>query len=116
MNSKFLYFLFVLACAAFISLGALGAQSSANPGDAKGSAMTAPAGQSEASMESQMSASAAIANDRDAVLSDSGNHFHSGWVGLLGLLGLFGLFRRNTKSLVRRSEPERTRQQYSRTA
>jgi MYXO-CTERM domain-containing protein len=67
-------------------------------------------------MESQTSASAAIANDRDAVLSDSSKHFHSGWVGLFGLLGLFGLFRRDRNLLARRSEPERTRQQYSRTA
>lgn len=110
MNSKFLHFLFVLACAAMIGLGPLRAQSPSGTRDANGSAVATSSAtgadaskRAEAASDSQRSANAAIANDRDTVGSAAGSHFHVGWLGLLGLFGLLGLTRRDSVQHVRRA-------------
>jgi cobalamin biosynthesis Mg chelatase CobN len=108
MNSKFLHFLFVLACAAFIGLGPMRAQNSASTTDANGSAVSAPARTPEATsvkgtdsgvVASQKAADNAVANDRGTVPANQKSPYRvtAAWVGILGVVVLAGvlmLFRR----------------------
>jgi MYXO-CTERM domain-containing protein len=137
MNSKFLHFLFVLACAALIGLGPLRAQNPAGSSDANGSTVTAPARYSDAShsavspsstpdandadraaADSQRAANTDVANDRGTIAANqaSSSHFHVGWFGLLGLLGLLGLIRRSNAQQIRRGENDNRRDDYPRAA
>lgn len=120
MNSKFLNFLLVLACAALLGLGSLRAQNPASNSDGNGSAVSSPSRQSDnapvapastpnandahrastAAADSRNAANTAVANDRGTLPANqtSPSSFHIGWIGLVGLLGLLGLF-----GLLRRS-------------
>ena len=134
MNSKLLNFLIVLACATLIGLGPLHAQSPAGSSDANGSAVTAPAKNSNAThsdlspsstpdatrtkteddrtADSRQLAEAAVDNDRGIIPTDTnslGSRFSIGWIGLFGLLGLLGLIRRRTER-QKDVEPQRLSQ------
>jgi hypothetical protein len=102
MNSKFLHFLFVLACASLIGLGPIRAQNSAGTADANGSAVTAPAGTPDANSvktadsgmaASQKAADNAVANDRGTVPANQKSPYRvtAAWAGMLGVLVLAGL-------------------------
>jgi len=120
MNSKFLHFLFVLACAALIGLGPVHGARAQNPAatsDGNGAAVTAPARHSDAnpagaadgSHPERNAANTDIANDRGTVPPNqtSGFHFNVGWIGIVGLLGLLGLVRgRRTESSHDRGSAE----------
>ncbi len=131
MNSKFLNFLFVLACAALIGLGPLRAQNPSSSSDANGSAVTAPAqhpnagradlapsatpnatstkGPEDGNADSQRLANAAVNNDRDVVpvnKSSLATRFSIGWIGLFGLLGLLALMRRRSARQKRNVGPQ----------
>ncbi len=136
MNSKLLHFLCVLACAGILGLGPVKAQNPASTSDANGSAVTAPARQSDAShsavapssdaskdigpTEAQPAENAAVANDRGTVSVNqaTASNFKFGWLwilGLVGLLGLLGLLRRGRRienkvetRQIRREEQERS--------
>lgn len=102
MNSKFLHFLFVLACAALIGLGPIRAQNSAGATDPNGSAVTAPARTSDANSvkspdpgvaAAQKAADNAVANDRGTVPANQKSPYRvtAAWAGMLGVIVLAGL-------------------------
>jgi cobalamin biosynthesis Mg chelatase CobN len=134
MNTKLLHFLVVLCCAALIGLGPIRAQNPTGTSDANGSAVTAPARQSDAghsavspssaasndarTTDSRKAANNAEENDRGTVPQNKSKaaSFNVGWIGLVGLLGLIGLVRRGRAKDVPRVEREIDRTDYHRAA
>lgn len=122
MKSKLLSFLLLIACAVSIGLRPARAQNPAGSSDSNGSAVTAPARQSDAShtavspsstpkseeakADAQRDANTAVANDRGTVTAPASGtaHLNPGWLGLLGLLGFFGLL-----GLIRHRKPRSAR-------
>lgn len=131
VDSKFLNFLLVLACFAFMGLAPLRAQNP-NTSDANGEAITAPAQHSDAGHSALSPASTPDANVNASVKSDPSavprdtdslaSRFTIGWIGLFGLIGLVGLLGllRDRKEQPRSGRPElvvtRQRSEYRRAA
>lgn len=127
MNSKFLNLLLVLACAAFIGLGPMRAQSPPSSSDGNGSAVTAPAQhpdtsaapsaangndtrRTDATLDGPSSAETAIANDRGTIPANqpTKRRVNATWISVFGLLivlGLFGFLRRNRRERTKAVKP-----------